>query len=85
MASIHVDIDLSDINTWELVEELSQRALCLSDTDKQELLDAIKYRDAEKWKWFLSIKDKYSLLELQEKFNENSSVVISKEQLAIQF
>lgn len=85
MASIYLDIDLNDIKTYELVEELSNRALILTDSEKRELLDAVSYSDAEKWKWFLSVKDKFSLHELQEKFNCNEVTHISKEQLAIPF
>lgn len=85
MASIYLDIDLNDIKTYELVEEISNRALVLTDSEKQELLDAVSYADAEKWKWFLSIKDKFSLHELQEKFNCNEVTNISKEQLPIPF
>lgn len=83
MASIYLDIDLNDIKTYELVEELSNRALILTDSEKQELLDAVSYADSEKWKFFLAVKDKFSLYELQEKFNCNEISPISKNQLSI--
>jgi hypothetical protein len=85
MASLYLDIDLNDINTHELIEEVSNRALILTDSNKQDLLEAIAYADAEKWKWFLAVKDKFSLHELQEKFNCNEVTVISKDQLTIPF
>lgn len=85
MASVYIDIDLNDVNTWELIEEIENRALCFSDSQKEKLLDAVAYEDAEKWKLFLAIKNKYSLLELQEKFNTHEPACSSKAQLPIQF
>lgn len=85
MASVYIDIDLNDVNTWELIEEIETRSLCLSDSQKQQILDAIAYDDAEKWKLFLSVKNKYSLLELQEVFNTSEPACSSKAQLPIEF
>jgi len=85
MASVYIDIDLNDIRTYELIEELDTRSLCLSNSDKADLLDIIKEVDSEKWKWFLAIKDKYSLFELQEIINTGEPVRPSKEQLPIPF
>lgn len=85
MASIYFDIDLNDIKTYELVEELSNRALVLTDSEKRELLDTVSYADTEKWKWFLSVKDKFSLHELQERFSCNEVTNVSREQLTIPF
>jgi hypothetical protein len=85
MASVYIDIDLNDVNSWELIEEIENRALCLSDSQKERVLDAISYDDAEKWKLFLAVKNKYSLLELQELFNTSEPVCSSKAQLPIAF
>lgn len=85
MASIYVYVDLNDINTWELIEEIENRALCLSDSQKEKVLDAIAYDDAEKWKLFIAVKNKYSLLELQALFNTSEPACSSKAQLPIDF
>lgn len=83
MASIHIDIDLNDIKTWELIDELDNRSLCLSDSQKQQLIDIVKYQDSAKWKWFLSIKDKYSMFELQELAKADVPAIASENQLKL--
>jgi hypothetical protein len=83
MASIRVDIDLNEIDTYELIDELDSRATCLDESEKQQLLDIVKYHDSEKWKWFLSIKDKYSLFELQELAKADDPAVASENQLKL--
>jgi hypothetical protein len=85
MPSVYVDIDLDEIESHELIDELESRSLCLSDSEKDQLLDIISYADSEKWKLFLAIKNKYSLYELQQMFDEKGSVPVSKEQLPIPF
>jgi hypothetical protein len=85
MASVFLDVDLDDFRTHELIDELDSRSLCLSDSEKDQLLDIISYADSEKWKLFLAIKNKYSLFELQQMFDEKGNVPVSKEQLPIPF
>jgi hypothetical protein len=84
MAYVNVDIDMDEFDSYELIEELENRSLCLTDSDKQKLLDIISYADSDKWKWFLSIKDKYSLMELESKIDEAERISVSKEQLSLQ-
>jgi hypothetical protein len=86
MASIRVNIDMDELDTYELIDELENRSLCLDDSDKQKLLNIISYTDSAKWKWFLSIKDKFTLMELESKLGEADQIVLpSKNQLKISF
>jgi hypothetical protein len=45
MASIRVNIDMDELDTYELIDELENRSLCLDDSDKQKLLNIISYTD----------------------------------------
>jgi hypothetical protein len=83
MAYVHVDIDMDEFDTYELIDELESRSHCLNNSDKQKLLDIISDTDSAKWKWFLSIKDKYNLMELESKINEDERIAVSKEQLTL--
>lgn len=85
MAYITVDVELSEIDTRYLLEELENR--CLDDNEKRGLLDSIKSNywesDNGKWELFLKIKDKYSLFELQEMFKDKRPIEVSKNQLSL--
>jgi hypothetical protein len=76
-------INLDDVDTSDLIDELENRYL---DKDEQEsLLDLVKVdlERSEKLKLLLKIVDKYSLQELSEMFKEDCTTPIPKNQLAL--
>jgi hypothetical protein len=85
MAYTYLRIELDDIDTSDLIEELDNRYL--DNNEQDQLLDLIKESrlrtDAQKIKLFLKAMDKYSIQELQELFQENMSTIISKNQLQL--
>lgn len=85
MPLVYVHFELSEVSDDDLINELDSRALCLSEYDRQKLLDAIKYVDADKWKLFLAAKDKFSVYELEEMFHDNTKPKAGKNQIAIEF
>lgn len=82
MAYINVDIDLDEIRTWELIDELENRYLDAGDQKK--LVDLLKGEEKEKLKLFYKVIDRFSLSELEEMFKENyTSTPAPKEQLQL--
>jgi hypothetical protein len=83
MSYAYVTINLDDVDTSDLIDELENRYL---DKDEQEsLLDLVKVdlERSEKLKLLLKIVDKYSLQELSEMFKEDCTTPIPKNQLAL--
>jgi hypothetical protein len=82
MAYANLQVDLSDIDTWDLVLELQGRRM--DDDQRQELAGIVSASDIAKFKLFLQIKDKYTVQELEQTFKENLTVTdIPKEQLKL--
>lgn len=78
----YVDIDMRHIDTDDLLEELENRYL--DEREKIKLQDLLNNDPSEKYKLFMSVMDKYSLLELEEMFKERfTHTVQPKEQLAL--
>lgn len=82
MPSVWIDVDLKEVDTDDLLDELEGRYL--NDREQKLLIDLLKGDDNAKLDLFFQVKDKYSLLELQELFKENVNTgPIPKEQLAL--
>lgn len=83
MASVRVDIELSEVDTRDLISELEDRYF--NEFEFNDIIDMM-YSDDDKlkMKFFFQIKDKYSLLELKEMFKESiTSMPIPEEQLKL--
>lgn len=79
--SIWVDIDLSQVDESDLIDELKDRYL--NERERLELVDILNDEGSKKIALFLKVKDKYSLLELEEMFQEKFSHTPCKEQLTL--
>jgi len=82
MAYVFTEIDLREVDANDLIEELQSRYL--DDRHRAELIDLLKGEEKTKLDLFFKVKDRYSLLELQELFQEKSvSLPTPKEQLPL--
>lgn len=84
MAYISLEVDLKEINTSDLVEELEERYL--DDYDVARVLKMVTTQDAKKFEFFNRVKDRFSMLELEELFKEHlPACKASEEQIIINF
>lgn len=84
MASVWVDIDLDEVTTSELLDELENRYL--SSHEKQCILKLLREDDEMKYDLFFQFKDKFSISEFEEMFKGKSiNTTTPKEQLKISF
>lgn len=84
MASVWVDIDLDEVTTSELLDELENRYLRAHE--KQCILKLLREDDELKYDLFFQFKDKFSISEFEEMFKEKSiNTTTPKEQLKISF
>lgn len=82
MPSVWVHIDIREVDTEDLLEELQSRYL--NDREQMMLIDLLRGEDKSKLDLFFKAKDRYSVLELQELFKEKNIVwPIPKEQLSL--
>lgn len=81
MASVWIDVDLNEVSTRDLLDELENRYL--GNREKDLLLELIKNDEGKKVQLFLKVKDRFSLIELEELFKENTYSPPCKEQLSI--
>jgi len=79
--TIWVDVDLSQVSESDLIDELKDRYL--DEREKLELTNILKDDNSKKVALFLKVKDRYSLLELEEMFKEKFNHTPCKEQLAL--
>lgn len=78
---IWVDLDLDDVDTDDLIDELENRYL--DEGERKLLLEMVKNND-DKINLFMKIKDRYSIFELEQMFAEQSeSIPIPKNQLKL--
>lgn len=82
MASVWVDINLSELSEGDLIRELEDRYL---DEDEQlQILEIVKNSDSKKLQLFLQIMDKFSVLELEDLFKEKPiELPVPKEQIKL--
>jgi hypothetical protein len=83
MSSAYVRIDLDDLDTDDLIDELENR--CLDNDESERLLTIVKDNESDKMKLFIKVMDKYSLMELQEMFAERFDALPSKYQIPLPF
>jgi len=82
MTYISVDVDLSEIDDWDLILELRYRHLFLNDI--KMYTELFKDEQKEKVGLFLNNIDKYTMRELEELFKEKfPPEPIPKEQLEL--
>jgi hypothetical protein len=81
--SMYVDVDLDEISTSDLIEELETRPLRLDQ--QKELAALLRDDDKIQFDLFLQVKDRYSIYELEQLFGEKPQVIaVSKEQLRLE-
>lgn len=80
---VWAEIDLDDVDTRDLINELETRGL--SNREEGYLLNLIRdnAEDAAKMRLFLQVQHRYSLKELSELFKEDCSTPIPKNQLSL--
>lgn len=82
MAYVRVDIDLDDVETRDLIDELENRYL--DDREQKWLIKLIKDNDGGKLDLFLKARERFTLIELEEMFKEKfPETPIPKEQLSL--
>lgn len=82
MASIWTEIDLDEISTSDLLDELENRYL--GEREQASLVELLNDSDKQKFDLFLKIKNRFSAYELEEMFSENhTNMSPSKNQLAL--
>jgi hypothetical protein len=85
MAYAYLQVDLDEVETSDLIEELDNRYLVVSE--QEELLSLIKHSrlhiDAQKISMFLKVMDKFSLQELADLFKEDITTPIPENQLSL--
>lgn len=78
-----IDIDLREIDDDDLLSELENRYL--NEDEKLRLIRYLNKDPHEKLKFFISVMDKYSLMELENMFKETFPITpIPKEQLKLE-
>ena len=80
--SQYIEIDLSDVDTDDLIEALSIQSL--HSTDIEAICNLLKDEDSAKLNLFFKVKDRFTIQELEALFKEDLTTPISKEQLALQ-
>lgn len=79
----YVDIDLYQVSTHELLDELQNRHL--NDNEQLSLIQLITTQDTKKFALFLKVYERYSIHELEELFCEKSVIVESENQIPLPF
>lgn len=77
----YIRIDMTDIDTDELIGELEDRYL--NDREKEWLRDILKGLEDEKDKLWQRVKDGFTIIELEEMFKDHTPIVVAKEQLTL--
>lgn len=82
MAYVSVDIELEDIDTRHLIDELENRYL--NEQEQRWLINLVKANDGGKLDLFLKNRERFTLIELEEMFKEKFPVSnVPKEQLSL--
>lgn len=82
MASVWTEIDLDEISTSDLLDELENRYL--GEREQASLVELLNDSDKQKFDLFLKIKNRFSVYELEEMFSDNhTNTPPSKNQLAL--
>lgn len=82
MASVWVDVDLEEVSTRDLLDEIEDRYL--GTWEQKMLISMIRNEDRAKFDFFFQIKDKFTLSQLEELFKEPCiNVPTPKEQLKL--
>jgi hypothetical protein len=81
MAYINIDIELSEVETRYLIEELESRYI--GERELKDLYRLIKSNDSGKLEFLLRATGNFTIPELEEMFKDKAPIIPSKEQIKL--